>query len=221
MEKSKETVQLVSVTPDAEKHMAFCARVSNPNRSKDTDPAKLLSYCIKNKHWSVFESAYMTLCITTTVAISRQILRHRSFTFQEFSQRYSSVGSFGDFPEIELRRQDSKNRQNSIADLDPYLVDIYQDRIETLFAATKMLYQDMLDVGIAKECARFILPMATPTTLYMTGNCRQWVHYIQLRSGNGTQLEHKDVAEKCKQVFVSQFPMVSRALNFTSEIREM
>ena len=207
-------VKLVSITPDAERHMAYCARVSNPNRTKESDPTKLLAYCIRNKHWSVFESAYMTLSITTTVMVSRQILRHRSFTFQEFSQRYSSVESFKSFPDIELRRQDLKNRQNSTDDLAHNMKRVYQNKIKILLKDVSDLYSEMLAAGVAKECARAILPMATPTTLYMTGNCRQWIHYIDLRSANGTQKEHRDVAEKCKEVFVDQFPVVSQALSF-------
>lgn len=205
-------VKLISITPEAEKIMAYVARVSNPNRSLDTPASSLLNYCINHKHWSVFESAYMTVEIKTTVAISRQILRHKSFSFQEFSQRYAEADL--NFPPVELRGQDSKNRQNSLDNISSQDKLYYQKRINALFNETRHLYQDMLSDGIAKECARSILPMATPTTLHMTGNCRQWIHYIQLRESNGTQLEHQQVAQHCKKIFVENFPLVSEALSW-------
>ena len=194
--------------------MAYVARVSNPNRTLEMPSAKLLRYCLEHKHWSVFESAYMTVFIETSIMVSRQILRHRSFTFQEFSQRYSPVDLKRNFPEVRLRRQDTKNRQNSIDDLSFETKYDYGRRIDTLFNETYDLYNDMLNDGVAKECARAILPLVSPTTLHMTGNCRQWIHYIQLRTENGTQLEHKEVAEGCKGVFVGAFPAVSEALRW-------
>lgn len=208
------TVEFVSITPDAEMHMSFCARVSNPENQKNGECYKLLKYCIDHKHWSVFESSYMTLKINTSIMVSRQILRHRSFTFQEFSQRYSTVSYIGDFHKIELRRQDNKNRQNSIDDLDENLKCRYEKRIKLLFGDIKNLYNEMIDNGVAKECARSILPMAAPTSMYMTGNCRQWIHYIPLRESNGTQLEHQIVAKDVKKVFIDKFPLVSKALNW-------
>lgn len=211
------SVSLISVTPDAESHMAYCARVSNPQNQKNEKIQKLLKYCIDNKHWSVFESSYMTLSICTTVMVSRQIIRHRSFTFQEFSQRYSDVSIFDNFPEVSLRRQDLKNKQNSIDDLNESKNSYYQERIKNLFMVISSLYRDMLDDGVAKECARAILPMATPTMLYMTGNCRQWIHYIQLRCSNGTQLEHRKIAEECKTEFIRAFPTVADSLNWSCD----
>src|SRR5210317_520560 len=179
-------VKLISVTPDAEKTMAYVARVSNPNNQENPNYAKLLGYCIKHNHWSVFEQAFMTLEIETTIGLAAQILRHRSFTYQEFSQRYADSSLLGDtVPMFDLRHQDTKNRQNSI-----------------------------LDMGIAKESARFVLPLATPTRLYMSGSCRSWIHYIQLRSANGTQKEHMDIAEACKKIFSEQFPTVAEALEW-------
>ena len=148
----------------------------------------------------------MTLEITTNRGIAAQILRHRSFTFQEFSQRYASTDFLGEIELPELRRQDDKNRQNSIDDLDPELIDKLERQMVTLFSSANSLYQQMLSAGVAKECARFVLPLATPTRIYMTGSIRSWLHYIDLRSSNGTQKEHMDIANNCKQIFVEQFP---------------
>jgi thymidylate synthase (FAD) len=208
------TVKLISVTPDAEKTMAFIARVSNPANQDNENYAKLLAYCIKHNHWSVFEQSSMTLEIETTRGIAAQVLRHRSFTFQEFSQRYADSSLLGDIPLPDLRRQDSKNRQNSIDDVDPYVIQKYQILMQDHFKHAMDLYQKMLDDGIAKECARFVLPLATPTRIYMTGSCRSWIHYINLRSAHGTQKEHMDIANACKQVFTEQFPSVSEALEW-------
>jgi thymidylate synthase (FAD) len=199
------SVKLVSVTPDAEKNMAYVARVSNPNNQENPNYAKLLGYCIKHNHWSVFEQSFMTLEIETTRGLAAQILRHRSFTYQEFSQRYADSSLLAEtIPVPELRRQDTKNRQNSIDDLDPEFVELSNKQIETYFAQGMSLYQHLLDNGVAKECARFVLPLATPTRLYMSGSCRSWIHYIQLRSANGTQKEHMEIAEACKQIFERQ-----------------
>ena len=201
------SVKLVSVTPDAEKMMAYVARVSNPNNQENPNYAKLLGYCIKHNHWSVFEQSFMTLEIETTRGLAAQILRHRSFTYQEFSQRYADSSMLADtIPMFDLRRQDTKNRQNSIDDIDPFVKQEFEIKIRRHFDEAMVLYQSMLDSGIAKECSRFVLPLATPTRLYMSGSCRSWIHYITLRSANGTQKEHMDIAEACKKIFVEQFP---------------
>jgi thymidylate synthase (FAD) len=208
-------VKLVSVTPDAEQTMAYVARVSNPNNQENPNYAKLLGYCIKHNHWSVFEQSFMTLEIETTRGLAAQILRHRSFTYQEFSQRYADSTLLSEtIPLPELRRQDTKNRQNSIDDIDPFMVQKYQMLMQQHFNAGMELYQKMLAEGIAKECARFVLPLATPTRLYMSGSCRSWIHYITLRSANGTQKEHMDIAEACKKIFVEQFPTCAEALEW-------
>ena len=208
-------VRLISVTPDAEKTMGYVARVSNPNNQENPKVAGLLKYCVKHQHWSVFEQAFMTLEIETTRGLAAQILRHRSFTYQEFSQRYADSSLLGEtIPLPELRRQDTKNRQNSIDDVDPFTIQKYQILMQEHFKQGMDLYQKMLNDGIAKECARFVLPLATPTRLYMSGSCRSWIHYITLRSANGTQKEHMDIAEACKQIFIEQFPTVSEALEW-------
>ena len=194
------SVKLISVTPDAEKTMAYVARVSNPNNQENPNYAKLLGYCIKHNHWSVFEQSFMSLEIETTRGLAAQILRHRSFTYQEFSQRYADSSLLARaIPLPELRRQDTKNRQNSIDDIDPFMVQKYEMLMQQHFNAGMDLYQKMLADGIAKECARFVLPLATPTRIYMSGSCRSWIHYIQLRSANGTQKEHMDIANACKR----------------------
>ena len=209
------TVKLVSVTPDAEQTMAYVARVSNPNNQENPNYAKLLGYCIKHNHWSVFEQSFMTLEIETTRGLAAQILRHRSFTYQEFSQRYADSSLLSEtIPLPELRRQDTKNRQNSIDDIDPFVKQEFEIKMRRHFDEAMVLYQSMLDMGIAKECARFVLPLATPTRLYMSGSCRSWIHYIQLRSANGTQKEHMEIAEACKQIFAEQFPTVAEALEW-------
>ena len=208
-------VKLVSVTPDAEQTMAYIARVSNPSNQNNEKYTGLLRYCIKHNHWSVFEQSTMTLEIETTRAIAAQILRHRSFTYQEFSQRYADSSLLGDkIPLPELRRQDTKNRQNSIDDLDPFVTQKLEMQMQTLFDSSMALYQQMLDSGVAKECARNVLPLCTPTRIYMTGSCRSWIHYISLRSAHGTQKEHMNIAEGCREIFVEQFPAVSEALEW-------
>ena len=209
------TVKLVSVTPDAEQTMAYIARVSNPSNQNNEKYAGLLKYCIKHNHWSVFEQSTMTLEIETTRGLAAQILRHRSFTYQEFSQRYADSSLLAEaIPLPELRRQDTKNRQNSIDDIDPFTVQKYEMLMQQHFQAGMDLYQKMLADGIAKECARFVLPLATPTRIYMSGSCRSWIHYIQLRSANGTQKEHMDIANACKKIFVEQFPTCAEALEW-------
>ena len=209
------SVKLVNVSPDAEKHMAYCARVSNPNNQENEKISGLLKYCIKHQHWSIFEQAFMTLEIETNRGIAAQILRHRSFTYQEFSQRYADSSLLATkIPLPELRRQDTKNRQNSIDDIDPFVRQEFQIKIQNHFEEGMKLYQDMLDADIAKECARFVLPLATPTRIYMSGSVRSWIHYIDLRSANGTQKEHMDIALACKEVFKEQFPTISEALEY-------
>ena len=208
-------VSLVSVSPDAEKHMAYCARVSNPNNQDNENYAGLLRYCIKHQHWSIFEQAFMTLEINTTRGLAAQILRHRSFTFQEFSQRYADTNLLDtNIPLPELRRQDTKNRQNSIDDVPEEQSKMLLGRIQNYFNEGLDLYNELLREGIAKECARFVLPLATPTRIYMSGSVRSWVHYIDLRSGHGTQKEHMDIANACKDIFKVQFPTVSEALEW-------
>ena len=207
--------KLISVTPDAEKHMAYCARVSNPNNQENEKFSGLLKYCVKHQHWSIFEQAFMTLEINTSRGIAAQILRHRSFTYQEFSQRYADSSLLGEtIPLPKLRRQDEKNRQNSIDDLDPFDVQNMELQMQTLFDSAMALYQQMLKRGVAKECARFVLPLATPTKIYMTGSVRSWIHYIDLRSANGTQKEHMDIALAAKEVFKEQFPAVAEAMEW-------
>ena len=208
-------VKLISVTPDAEKTMAYIARVSNPNNQENPNFAGLLRYCIKHKHWSVFEQATMTLEIETTRGLSPQILRHVSFRYQEFSQRYADSSLLDEsIPMFDLRRQDTKNRQNSVDDLDSFVKQDFEIKIRRYFDRGMELYKEMLDAGIAKECARFVLPLATPTRMYMTGSVRSWIHYIDLRSANGTQKEHMEIAEACKKIFVKQFPTCAEALEW-------
>ena len=210
-------VRLISVTPDAEKTMGYVARVSNPKNQDNPSVEGLLSYCIKHNHWSVFEQAFMTLEINTTRAIAAQVLRHRSFTFQEFSQRYADAGMLGDIPTPDLRRQDTKNRQNSIDDIDPIVKAKFDAKIEEHFFQAQHIYAEMLDEGIAKECARMVLPLATPTRIYMSGSVRSWIHYIELRSANGTQKEHMDIANLCREHLICQFPIVAKAMGWCAE----
>jgi thymidylate synthase (FAD) len=209
-------VKFVTSTPDAEATMGYVARVSNPANQENPNVAGLLSYCIKHQHWSVFEQAFMTLEIETTRAIAAQILRHRSFTYQEFSQRYADSSMLADnIPMFDLRRQDTKNRQNSIDDIDDFTKQQFEILIQKYFAEGMDLYKQMLSSGIAKECARMVLPLATPTRIYMSGSVRSWIHYINLRSAHGTQKEHMDIAHACRDIFVEQFPIVAKALEWT------
>ena len=204
MENHMQNVKLISITPETEKTIAYCARVSNPNNQNNEDYAKLLKYCIDHKHFSIFEQAFLTLEINTTRGIAAQILRHRSFTFQEFSQRYADTSFLSDeIPMFEIRRQDTKNRQNSIDDIDEYTQKYWEGVISNHFKSAKKIYDQMINDGIAKECARFVLPLATPTRLFMSGTIRSWIHYIELRSSNGTQKEHMDIANQCKEIFVA------------------
>ncbi len=208
-------IKLISVTPDAEKTMGYVARVSNPKNQDNPKVSGLLSYCIKHGHWSVFEQAHMTVEINTTRGLAAQILRHRSFTYQEFSQRYADAELLGkEIPLPSLRRQDTKNRQNSIDDVDQFVRQDFELKMQRHFVDGMKLYKEMLDAGIAKECARFVLPLATPTRLYMTGSVRSWVHYIELRSAHGTQKEHMDLVSQVRKIFIEQFPTVSEALEW-------
>lgn len=211
-------VKLVSITPDVEKLMAYCAKVSNPNGQDNDNYAKLLKYCIAHEHWSIFEQGFMTIEINTTRGIAAQILRHRSFTFQEFSQRYADTTLLAeDIPLFELRRQDNKNRQNSIDDISDETKVKWNVKIREHFAKAKAIYDGMINDGIAKECARFVLPLAVPTRLYMSGTIRSWIHYINLRSSHGTQKEHMDIANSVKDIFIQQLPVVSKSLEWTND----
>lgn len=202
-------VKFIHITPDCEKLISYCARVSNPENQSNPNYEKLLKYCIDNKHWSVTEMGSMCLEITTSRAIAQQILRHRSFHFQEFSQRYSKVTEFETY---EARRQDLKNRQNSINDLTKETKLWFETRLIKVQEDSKWFYEEALNKGISKESARFLLPLSTQTKLYMHGTVRDWIHYINLRIGNGTQLEHKDIALKCQEIFKEQLPLISKAL---------
>lgn len=209
------TVNLETITPNAERTMGRIARVSNPANQDNEDVAGLLAYCIRHKHWSVFEHAHITMEITTTRDIAAQILRHRSFTFQEFSQRYAAVTSVAPTPE--LRLQDLKNRQNSIDVIDGLKANeltVLQSKIAAHFLKSQDLYEELLAAGVAKECARKVLPLNTETTIYMTGTVRDWIHYIELRSGNGTQKEHMQIANDAKDLFIEALPTVGKALGW-------
>ena len=210
------SVKLISITPDAEKTMGFIARVSNPANQGNENVAGLLAYCLKHGHFSVFEQAHITMEVNTTRDIAAQILRHVGFRFQEFSQRYAAVTTVAELPE--LRMQDHKNRQNSLEASveDVVMISEFTMRIADHFNMAKDLYDEMLEAGIAKECARKVLPLNTETKIYMTGSVRQWIHYIQLRTANGTQKEHMIIAELAKEVFTNELPIVSKALGWTS-----
>ncbi len=206
-------VKLISITPDAEKLISYCARVSNPSNQDNDNYAKLLEYCIKHKHWSIFEMASMNVEINTTRGLAAQILRHRSFNFQEFSQRYADTTLLAEeVPVFELRRQDNKNRQNSVDDISDEIKFKWNVKIREHFAKAKAIYDGMIADGVAKECARFVLPLATPTRLYMNGSIRSWITYIALREKNGTQKEHMEIAKECKKIFCEQFPAIGEAL---------
>ena len=203
-------VKLIHSTPDGDNLVAYMARVSNPNNQDNTETSgRLIKYLITHKHWSPFEMVNMCVEINTTRSIAAQILRHRSFSFQEFSQRYAQVTEPIGVPE--LRRQDTKNRQNSIDDLDSFTLQHFQVRLQHHFQQSMDIYESMLKDGVAKECAREVLPLCTPTKLYMNGSLRSWLHYCDLRCANGTQKEHKDIADMCKELIIHQFPLVSEA----------
>ena len=205
-------VKLVWVTPKAEEMITYMARVSAPKNQSNLDTApRLLRYLNKHSHWSPYEMANMCVEINTTRAISAQIIRHRSFSFQEFSQRYADVNELGSAVIPHLRRQDLKNRQNSIDDFHPEEIGGFYRRISQLFEDSEHLYREMVSHGIAKECARNILPMGTQTRIYMNGTLRSWIHYLQLRTAHGTQAEHKQIAEEIKRIFCEQFPIIAEA----------
>jgi thymidylate synthase (FAD) len=210
-------VELVHVTPDAESLIAYMARVSNPNNQDNPESERLIKYLIKHRHWSPFEMVNMCVQIETTRSVAAQILRHRSFSFQEFSQRYAPVTKKANLPQ--LRRQDTKNRQNSIDDLNELTVADFNAKMDGLFDLSQRLYDEMLAAGVAKECARDILPLASPTKLYMNGTLRSWLHYTDLRCSKsadgtptGTQLEHKQIADQVKSLIEQQFPTVYAAM---------
>ena len=217
-------VKLIACTAGAngespQEVISYVARVSNPHNQENFHTAGgLLRYCIKHEHWSIFETASMTLEINTNRGIAAQVLRHRSFTYQEFSQRYADTKLLeATIPIPELRKQDEKNRQNSTLDLPPGVIRDYTAKIEKHFEDSMFLYNNLLDSGVAKECARFVLPLSTPTRIYMTGSCRSWLHYISLRSSNGTQREHMELALECKEIFKEVFPAVATAMEWNDE----
>jgi thymidylate synthase (FAD) len=207
------SAKLVWVTSNAEEMIVKMARVSAPSNQGNMDTApRLLKYLVKHKHWSPYEMANLCVEIETTRGISAQILRHRSFSFQEFSQRYADVGELGSSVIPHLRRQDIKNRQNSIDDLSPDVIAGYYRRIGHLFEDAEHLYREMVSSGVAKECARAVLPIATKTKMYMNGTLRSWIHYLQLRCDVSTQLEHRQIAEEIKEIFCEQFPIIGEAV---------
>jgi thymidylate synthase (FAD) len=209
------TTELVWSTPKAQDLVVYMARVSNPsNQDSDQGAEKLLSYLINHKHWSPFEMVSMCLEVSTTRSVSAQILRHRSFSFQEFSQRYADVTAIGTPVIPSLRRQDKTNRQNSTDDLDPNQTRLYYHRINHLFKESQDLYSKMVESGVAKETARDVLPLASPTKMYMAGTLRSWIHYIELRTANGTQKEHQNIALNAKNIFKQEFPIIAKALNW-------
>jgi len=212
------TVSLVWATPNAEELITYMARVSAPKNQENMETApRLLRYLITHKHWSPYEMANFCVEINTTRAISAQILRHRSFSFQEFSQRYADTSELGSCSIPHLRRQDTKNRQNSIDDFDPEQIGGYYRRISQLFEDAQHLYREMVSNGVAKECARNILPLAAPTRLYMNGTIRSWIHYLDLRESKETQLEHRVIANQIKQIFCEQFPIIGKAVFQSTE----
>ena len=207
------TTTLVHCTEDGDHLISYMARVSNPSNQSNTETSdNLIKYLIKHKHWSPFEMVNMCVEIATTRSIAQQILRHRSFSFQEFSQRYAQVLDQPVIPD--LRRQDTTNRQNSIDDLDPIEVQHFQIQLKQHYEQSMILYQHMLKAGVAKECAREVLPLSTPTRMYMNGSLRSWIHYCDLRCTDGTQLEHRIIAEQCKKLVCSCFPAVAKACGY-------
>lgn len=215
MSREQHTAKLISVTPNAEENIVYMARVSNPKNQANMETApRLIKYLIKHKHWSPFEMASMQVEINTTRAIAAQVLRHRSFSFQEFSQRYSDVGSLPEIGLPHLRTQDTKNKQASHDNLDPTKRDLLEDQIEKLYRSAQNVYDLLIEQGVAKECARSVLPLGTPTRMYMSGSIRSWLHYIDIRAGIETQLEHRLIAEDCKKIFVENFPSIAEALEW-------
>ena len=213
MNREVHEASLVSITPDAEEQIVYMARVSNPANQNNMETApRLIKYLIKHKHWSPFEMATMQVEINTTRAIAAQVLRHRSFSFQEFSQRYSSAGDLPSIGLPHLRSQDLKNKQASHDDLDPEMVELMNKQIQQLYHSTFDYYEYLLDRGVAKECARSILPLGTPTRMYMSGTIRSFIHYVQIRAGEETQLEHRLIAQDIKHIMRQQLPNVYQAV---------
>ena len=207
--------KLISVTPNAEENIVYMARVSNPKNQANMETApRLIKYLLKHKHWSPFEMASMQVEINTTRAVAAQVLRHRSFSFQEFSQRYSSVGDLPSIGLPHLRSQDLKNKQASHDNMDPDVVENLNTQIEKLYHSAQNVYDLLLEQGVAKECARSVLPLGTPTRMYMSGSIRSWIHYIEIRAGIETQLEHRLIAESVKSIFVEQFPAIAEAMEW-------
>ena len=215
MRSSSDGVKLIWITPDAESIITYCARVSNPkNQEANANPERLINYLVKHKHWSPFEMASACFEVNTTRDISAQILRHRSFSFQEFSQRYSEVQQRPELPN--LRRQDLTNRQNSIDDFADVATPgqlSFEQRIAHLYSASYKVYQDLLDAGVAKECARKVLPINSPTCLYMSGTIRSWIHYLSVRTGPETQLEHRQIAQEIQTILINHLPSLTDVLN--------
>ena len=208
------TASLVHITPDAAELISYMARVSNPSNQSNTETsAKLIKYLIQHNHWSPFEMVNMCVEINTTRAVAAQLLRHRSFSFQEFSQRYADVSSGLGSPVMPaLRTQDLTNRQNSKDDLQADKREFYHRRISQLFAESEDLYRELVSNGVAKECARDVLPMASPSRLYMNGTIRSWLHYCDLRTSNGTQREHSLIANGVRDLLYTYLPIVSTAM---------
>lgn len=207
------SARLVHITPNAEDLIAYMARVSNPSNQSNTETsAKLIKYLINHQHWSPFEMVNMCVEINTTRSIAAQILRHRSFSFQEFSQRYADTNLLGDAKPFELRYQDVKNRQASIRDINGELGNYFSAAIENCFANAQAVYDEMISKGVAKECARNILPLCSPTRMYMNGSIRSWLHYCDLRTGHGTQKEHAMIAGQIQDILLEQLPSVCRAM---------
>lgn len=212
-------VNLVSVTKPliegistAEELISYCARVSNPSNQLNVETApRLLKYCIDHQHWSIFEQSFMTVQIKTSRAIAAQILRHRSFSFQEFSQRYSSVNELED---IEWRMQGKTNRQ--VGDVEVDLSPELKSEVDKTLTSCKDLYNKLLDNGLARESARMILPLTTSTTLYMSGSVRSFIHYLQLRTKEDTQKEHRDIALEIQKIFIKEYPNISKALDWVN-----
>ena len=207
------SVNLIHITPNAEDLISYMARVSNPSNQSNTETsAKLIQYLINHQHWSPFEMVNMCVEINTTRSIAAQILRHRSFSFQEFSQRYADVTTIGTPVIPSLRRQDLKNRQNSTDDLDTHQKQVFLRRIQQHFAEAEDLYREMVSSGVAKECAREVLPLAAPSRIYMNGTIRSWLHYCDLRTGHGTQREHAVIAGQIQDLLYEHLPNVCEAM---------
>lgn len=212
-------VKLVSLTKSvitekdltAEELIVYVARVSNPSNQLNSETSdKLINYMAKNRHWSPFEMVDMTVEITTSRGIAQQILRHRSFSFQEFSQRYAKVN---DMEDIQLRYQAHKNRQSSSNELEGEKSEYFRKRTQEVIELSQAVYSEMIDEGVAKECARFILPLTTQTKIYMKGSVRSWIHYLQIRCDSHTQLEHRQIALLIADIFKTNFPSITKALN--------